>query len=104
MTIFNADKIGQNVKRWRELNKISQRSLAAQLYTTPATLCHIESGDATMSMPMFNRLLIISQQDPNYFFCDRETSSEELIHAHIDTETYNTWLAQTENIKEKLKK
>lgn len=100
MSLFRASEIGKNIKRWRNLHNMSQRALASKLDITPATLCNIEKGRITMNMFDFNNLLTITGEDANYFFYNRETTTDNLISVNIHRESYNKWLAISEEFNE----
>jgi transcriptional regulator with XRE-family HTH domain len=58
-----SEKIGINVKRWREFKEVKQEELARKLNITAAALSHIETGKTDITISRIEQIAEILQID-----------------------------------------
>jgi len=68
--------IGENIRRYRQLNGMSQKYLAAKLGLTPQGLLKIEKGEVSPRAKILERAVDVLCITPNQLFGIEEISEE----------------------------
>ncbi|WP_461240872.1 helix-turn-helix transcriptional regulator [Paucilactobacillus sp. N302-9] len=97
--------IGTQIKKYREMNSMTQVQLADKLKTTRQTISRYESGERKTTQDVLFDLAKVFHISINAFFpSENQNTSANVIAAHIDDDTPDDERQQIINFIESLKK